>query len=231
VAGTPNQSPAIPACKIGDNSCEGCGPFVAVDPKKDLASQPRKPLAPVAADPKKPTYPKKPADLKITTPPPAKPLVAKRTSPNPELSIRAIREGWFSKEECSILRKEAEDSTNFLYLMDTLDYVAQLLAAYATNEHGSGGIPWAVTGGLGLKLHGMRCFTADVDLVVQAHMDTIKTIFTNDRRFVVPGAFCPKGGPHLRVYFRYGEWARVARPMYVEVDLVVSGIYSKNIWF
>jgi hypothetical protein len=228
VAATPNQIPAITACNGA--SCEICAPIVANDPLKDLAYQPRKPQqvaltgpsTPLPADKKTTPDPKIPADVKNTTPPPAKALDAK--SPSPVLSTRNIREGWFSREECTILQQEAEDGVNFLHLMDTIAYVRDLLLHY--------GVPWAVSGGLALKIHGMTGrYTGDIDMVVQTDMTTLKGIFKANSWFLLPGPWWPVGGSHLRVYFKYGAFARVARPKYIELDLIVAGIYSNHMWF
>jgi hypothetical protein len=218
VAATPTPSLAVVACT--GSSCESCAPIVANDPLKDLAHQ-QKPFP----DTKKTTNPKKPADVKNTTPL-AKPLDAKNpTSPKPGVSTRMIKDGWFNQEECSIIQREAEDGVNFLHLIDTLTVLHNSIL-------GKYGYRWAVAGGLALKIHGMeQRYTADIDIVVQTSMKALRAALAADDRFLLPGNWWPANGPHLRVFFKYGAWAKKARPLYVEIDLIIAGIHSNNMWF
>ncbi|OBR02078.1 hypothetical protein CH63R_14650 [Colletotrichum higginsianum IMI 349063] len=131
---------------------------------------------------------------------------------NGSLVGRDIKKGWYSREEAAMLQKESEVDVNFFNLLDTLDSLGQLLDRNR--------IPWAIAGGLALKIHGQpHRYTSDIDIVVQTTMPKLQTALSKDKKFIVPGAGWPSDA-HLRVYHNQGS---TAKPKYIEVDMIIAG--------
>ncbi|KAF5483150.1 hypothetical protein CGCA056_v015026 [Colletotrichum aenigma] len=125
---------------------------------------------------------------------------------------RDIKKGWFSAQEAAMLQKESESDVNFFHLMDSLDTLSQLLDRNR--------IPWAVAGGLALKIHGQPSrYTGDIDIVVQTTMSKLKTALSKDKKFILPGPGWPSDS-HLRVYHNQGS---SSKPKYIEVDMIIAG--------
>ncbi|CAI0653123.1 unnamed protein product [Colletotrichum noveboracense] len=125
---------------------------------------------------------------------------------------RDITKGWFDRQEAAKLQKESEVDVSFFSLLDTLDPLGKLLDR---NK-----IPWAVAGGLALKIHGQSDrHTTDIDMVVQTTMPKLRAALSKDKKYIVPGPGWPSEA-HLRVYRDRGS---AGKPRYIEIDLVIAG--------
>ncbi|KAE9565884.1 hypothetical protein CGMCC3_g17937 [Colletotrichum fructicola] len=125
---------------------------------------------------------------------------------------RDITKGWFDRQEAAKLQKESEIDVTFFSILNTLDPLTKLLDRNR--------IPWAVAGGLALKIHGQSDrHTTDIDMVVQTTMPRLRAALSKDKKYIVPGPGWPSES-HLRVYRNQGS---TERPRYIEIDLVIAG--------
>lgn len=127
------------------------------------------------------------------------------------LESRDLKKGTFSKEEYPMLQAASEKDVNFFHLMDSLMTLSKILDGKR--------IPWAVAGGLALKIHDQQRYTSDIDIVVQTDMIKLKAALAKDKKFIVPGFAWPSN-VHLRVYHNQGT---DAKPKYIELDMIIAG--------